>query len=359
MGSRSVFHIAFLAETFLALFAGVDYARSRLAASLLKYGSERLECTSYKYILLLCIFFVCVIPTTLLAVDTGFNPKIAYYLSDDKNFSMEEASAALDAAIAKNKPVLIYVHGRGKEPNKSLRNKKIITSVLEASYGVAVLMVNWNSYGFLWDRKRPLNNVHGGTERLGALFLAMQNKQIQGRLPKNITLIAHSMGNVVLQDAIEAGAWEGVSSPLFANIVMSQADADAQGHQRWLSRLARVEKVWVTFNDGDRVLSRAGSGRAAGIEPLGLGPTKPLVERATYLNFTPRMGDRHQVFNKKAMGKNEAICDFFQRVLASDSVDLSVLGWKKSPNGSYTPPDDTQGACLKNTLADENIDDDD
>lgn len=292
------------------------------------------------------------------AADTGFDPAFAYFTLDGR-FKTNEAREALTIAFKAGKPILVYVHGRGKEPNKSLHVKKILPIVLEKHYGVSVIMVNWDSYGFLLDRKRPLRNTPEGASRLGELIMAMREDQQQGKLPNNISLLVHSLGNVVLQDTVEAGAWNGISTPLFKNVVLTSPDADTQGHNVWLEKLASVERVWVTINHADRVLANAGSGRN-GTSPLGRGAIPPLAASATYLDLHSAVGSAHQVFNKSYMAGNIALCQFFQSALNSSIGQTSIADWHMESDGLRKPTNlkDPNHPCFDG-VGDEIVGDDD
>lgn len=290
------------------------------------------------------------------AANSGFDPKVAFFLRDGSGFSPEAASAALDAALAKGKPLLVYVHGRGKEPRKSLVTKKIVPVVLEDRYDVTVLMVSWDSHGVAFDRKRPLTKVPVGAVRLQALIEAIKARRAtDASAGLRVSMLAHSMGGIVLQRVIEAGVWDDVAAPLFTSIVLSQPDADAQGHQQWLARLSSREQVYVTINRSDWVLGKAGSGRPKQVDPLGLKPAVPLVPDARYLRLTGFVGDKHQVFNKGSMAGNVAICRFFDSALKGRSVDLVALGWTSASGGEWVPPaaKDREDSCFKGVLEEE------
>ena len=47
---------------------------------------------------------------------------------------MEEAPEALAASYARGKPVVVFVHGRGKEPNKGLRGATFSKGLASGSW---------------------------------------------------------------------------------------------------------------------------------------------------------------------------------------------------------------------------------
>ena len=59
--------------------------------------------------------------------------------------SVDELPAVLAHAYAKGKPVVVYLHGRGEEPDKSFNPSKTGGGALprlEKEFGVSVVMVN-------------------------------------------------------------------------------------------------------------------------------------------------------------------------------------------------------------------------
>jgi hypothetical protein len=62
--------------------------------------------------------------------------------------------SSIDSILVKlfeaQKPLVLYVHGRGNEPSKT-KDDGIIEK-LEKEYNAKVLMFNWDSYGFLLHR---------------------------------------------------------------------------------------------------------------------------------------------------------------------------------------------------------------
>lgn len=78
-----------------------------------------------------------------------FNPDAPLYTSDEVAWTIKQAGAALAKLAGARRPIIIFVHGRGKEPNKSLRGATFVVGQavrkLEEGYGAKVLMFNWDS----------------------------------------------------------------------------------------------------------------------------------------------------------------------------------------------------------------------
>ncbi len=258
------------------------------------------------------------------------------YTSDGLAWRMDEAAAALQAVAAHGKPVVLFVHGRGKEPRKSLRGARFTVGKaiwkIELGYDCRVLMFNWDSKfaGInVWDRTRPLANTAEGGRRFGELLaLLRQLPAVQAPARKPVLLV-HSMGSIVVQRTVVAGLWPPGPS-LFQQVVLSQPDADDVGHSAWLDALAAQEQVFVTLNADDKVLRRSDDDRPEGAHALGRGTAQPLADRARYIDLTA-MGaigsdedDDHEVFGKGAMNGQVHVCRFFEQALRGADVTLDA-----------------------------------
>jgi len=264
-----------------------------------------------------------------------FNPETPLYTSDAKPWRLDQLPEVLASLQASGKPLVLFVHGRGKEPNKGLRGgtftKGMAVHKIERGYDVRVLMFNWNSafHGFdLFDREAPLSHTAEGALALGQVLGDL--RQIQSDLPgvAKPALLVHSMGAVVVQRAIENDHWPDATG-LFSTVLFSQPDADDVGHATWLQSLARREKVFVTQNLDDHVLKRAIDARTAGVHALGLGTTQQLASDAIYVDIS-RMGatgqkdEDHEVFGKGAMNGQLYLCQFFTQALTGQTVVLDT-----------------------------------
>lgn len=262
-----------------------------------------------------------------------FNADTPLYTSDGKAWRIDQAEAALHNLEASNKPVILFVHGRGKEPSKSLKGgtftKGLAVHKLELGYDARVLMFNWDSAfeGFnLFDRDLPLSHTEAGAKALGLVLEALIKHSAAQPKAKKMALLVHSMGSIVVEKAVEKGYWPGVKG-LFSAVLFSQPDADDVGHSVWLNRLAQREKVYVTLNADDHVLLRSTDARAPGRQALGLGTEEPLAPLASYIDLS-RMGamgkkdEDHEVFGKGAMNGQLHVCHFFEQVLKGQPVLL-------------------------------------
>ncbi len=265
----------------------------------------------------------------------AFDPAVPLYTSDSRAWRIDQLTNVLDSLESTGKPTVIFVHGRGKEPNKSLRGGTFTDGMavhkIELGYDVRVLMLNWDSafkgFHFL-DREVPLSHTEAASVALGQVLKELQKHQSAAPLSPKPALLVHSMGSIVIQKAILAGRWPDASG-LFSCVLFSQPDADDVGHSVWLERLAQREKVFVTLSKDDHVLKRSTDARPKGTHALGLGAMDPLAVSATYVDLTCMgpMGQKdedHEVFGKGAMNGQLYLCQFFTQALTGNRVTLDI-----------------------------------
>ena len=263
----------------------------------------------------------------------NFNPETPLYTSDAQGWRMDQFDAVMSKVLANGKPVVLFVHGRGKEPGKALLGAKFTEGKavhkIERGYDVNVLMFNWdsafNGFSFL-DREVPLSHTSAGGAALGRVLKALQQYQAQNPETHKPALLVHSMGSVVVQKAVTEGHWPQTRG-LFSSILFSQPDADDVNHAQWLDNVAAREATFVTLNRDDHVLRRSTDARPVGAQALGLDTTQPLAQHVSYLDIS-RMGptgqkdEDHEVFSKGAMSQQIFLCQFFTQALTGQPVVL-------------------------------------
>lgn len=262
-----------------------------------------------------------------------FNAETPLYTSDERAWPVIDLGEILEELRSDAKPIVLFVHGRGKEPNKSLRgatwSKGLAVHKIERGYSCRVLMLNWNSAfkGLaFWDRTTPLAHTADGAAALGAVLSRLKGWQQSHPQQPRPALLVHSMGSIVVHRAIEAGQWPEASG-LFSSVLFSQPDADDVGHASWLEWLAQREATFVTLNRDDHVLLKSSDDRPNGRHALGLGTEEPLAPHARYIDLSNMgsTGDRdddHEVFGKGAMNGQLHVCQFFTQVLTGQPVVL-------------------------------------
>jgi esterase/lipase superfamily enzyme len=303
-------------------------------------------------VILSSLFFA----TTALA-KLKFSSDYPLYLSDESRYGYTQVEAALDRAFSYKKPVVLFVHGRGNEPEKSLNGGTFVEGnavhKLEQQYGVKVVMFNWESSAFLYDRDKPLKRTPAAAASFKKI-LAKVSSYMRANRDKKITLLAHSMGSIVLQKYIQTYGWEYGSS-IFSSVVFTSPDADNKNHNVWLDKVAKVEKVYVTINKDDDILEKSTDARDKGVFALGLVPVKPLSAKATYLDLS-KMGTsigsetgQHEVFNKEGLKDQKNVCDVLDALITSASPSVATATVATSIAGylNFKYKRDQNAPCFK------------
>lgn len=275
-------------------------------------------------------FAQAVLIVTLVAGCTSlrYDPDKVLYLRDKRAFPAHGVTAAVRDIVPQDKPVVLFVHGRGDEPAKSLEGTDFVSELLgvegravhkiEDGYRVRVVLFSWDAQrgaGFLnldfWDRCRPLETSVAAADRLRGVIESLDALPAGASRPRFV-LLAHSMGAWVVKNYVEK--YGPFPRGLFANVVLSSADVDNVGHADWVETLAQTARVYVTVNDADRILLNATSCRPQGAMPLGLAPGERRSRNARYVVFPSMSG--HEVFYRSDWQAAERVRDFYEAVLS-------------------------------------------
>lgn len=231
----------------------------------------------------------------------SYDPALYVYTSDSVGYRLAEVGSTFDAVLQQKLPVILFIHGRGNEPGKSLHGAGIVAQSFGVegravekltAYGTDVVLFSWDSRrgGFLFlgldDRVRPLENTADAAKRFGKVLVELRQSISRHPTHPPLVLVAHSMGAVVLENYVKQSGWDGLrGGRLFDMVILTSADTDNEGHVAWVDLIARVELVYVTVNPGDYFLQNSTDQRPDGVLALGLDPGPQLSELATYIEL--------------------------------------------------------------------------
>jgi len=244
--------------------------------------------------------------------------------------SLESYKQRLPLWLAAQPPALLFVHGRGDEPAKSVIGLPVGwgdsmrgQALRKLAYrGVSPLMFNWNSVARGLDRDCPKQNVEAAAQAFTEL-LQVHADLLKQRpdLPRPVLLV-HSMGALVIQSVVEQKRWPATSR-LFQRIVFSEPDVDRQGHEVWMSALADQESVWVTWTRTDLVLNFAWDDRSRDIRSLGLGVPRgePLAKGVRYVDLSEASRFNHTVVVEGTHKPGSWVNAFFNRLFSGQDVN--------------------------------------
>lgn len=270
----------------------------------------------------------------------SFSPETPLYTSDCRGYQLSELSTVLDHLFATGKPVILFVHGRGNEPKKSLKGGVFVDGnavhKLEAQYGARVLMFNWDSKAFGKDRERPLSHMKDAARALIAVLDGIKQYRTSKYQDRPFVLLAHSMGTIVMQTLVSEYGWPSGTTRLFSNVLLTGADADAKGHEQWVQKISVVENTYLSINYDDDILKKSTDQRPHGVLPLGREPGKTLAPNATYIDVSRLSSKKgkgtgqHEMFNKLGMHNQVYVCHFFDAVLKGAQPTLSAENVEKT-----------------------------
>jgi hypothetical protein len=158
-------------------------------------------------------------------------------------------------ADSPDKNIILYVHGRGRDTKDEWEALKNI----EKKFDSRVIMFHWPSWKNMVTR--PVENAKKAALDLDETILQIRdykNQHPEEFQHKKISLLAHSMGNIIIREYVEKYYNQDLSdsngNPLFASFVSTGADVGFTDHRAWLEKLDFAEKKFVTMNNRDLVL---------------------------------------------------------------------------------------------------------
>lgn len=264
-----------------------------------------------------------------------YDANFPLYTSDSERFGFDQIDQALDKVFSANLPVVFFIHGRGNEPNKSINSGTFVEGgavrKLESQYNTKVLMFNWNSKAFMYDRSKPLSQMPAAAESLHKVLIKLKSYFSKpGNQNKKMTLVAHSMGSIVLQTYIQKYSWPNEGKPIFLQMLLTSPDADNVNHWQWLNEVSQTENVFVTINKDDDILEKSTDQREEGRAALGLLPVLPYSSETVYLDLT-KLGEKpsqatgtHEVFNKENMKYQEHLCNILDQIIKGKKPNLET-----------------------------------
>lgn len=249
------------------------------------------------------------------------------FMYPDHRFSLDQTNTLLKKAYSKNMPVLVYIHGRAKgigEPRKSVEQK--IYKELK-SYGVVVIGFTWDADDGGYDISRPASSADDFDKFLHSVqsFLDQTNQQ-------RPSLLAHSMGNIILSELAKDDLINSDRGKIFDNIVFNAPAVIQKRHHKWLRKIGISERIYIMINPKDKALLFAGFmfrpnmlGRE--INPPGVGK-----EKANYI-YLKGLGVNHRYFVKSKQKKQNNLYEFFKNALAGKEVELESIAVEESIRG--------------------------
>jgi|GEM_PF-1920881 len=208
------------------------------------------------------------------------------------DLSNDVALKKIEAVLAGNKPVLLYLHGNNTPPASCF----LRAGQLEAQYGVAVIAYSWTSEGLLpngqdqagMDTARPATdededalakvesrdklkegwiarkarrynqakvNAQYSKDSLARLLRLVAAARL-GKLQQKVSFAAHSLGCHFLHYTINEQDAEASLSAMH-NVILMAGCTGAAKHAAWVGQIHPLLKVYITCARPDAVLAAA------------------------------------------------------------------------------------------------------
>jgi esterase/lipase superfamily enzyme/acyl carrier protein len=196
--------------------------------------------------------------------------------------------------------LVIYIHGY----NTTFENAAKRTAQIAFDYGFqgVPLMFSWPSDGKLVSYPSDREDITWSVTHIEQFF----NDVLTRTRAKRVHLIAHSMGNQGLIDALNTMALRrgGNGPPLFENIILSAPDFDAELFQQQIApnsiSLARRWTLYTSKKDGVLNISTSfNSSWRLGLSPVTIVPGMDIID-ASEVEVTPwSLPESHSYFASK------------------------------------------------------------
>lgn len=233
------------------------------------------------------------------------------------------------------KNILFYVHGRGQHLKKDFDRLPIIESI----YNVKVVMLHWDAWTSRFTR--PVANAAIAAESLAEAFKEIRDfKESRSYFFMNhsISLLCHSMGNLVLKNFTEKYLDEdqyNLETPLFENYIGTGADVPLIDHQGWLQKFDLAQNKNIIMNNRDLTLLSSYFLDLKERKPfyyrLGLGfdnylgkrdrTKNKLVKDVTYIDLSGVLNSEHGYF----LPKTELLKNIFSKLSNGKKFEMSPL----------------------------------
>lgn len=249
------------------------------------------------------------------------------FIAPEARLSIDQASQALDQCYQTKMPVLIYLHGRAKgvgEPKKSLESG--IYREL-AAYGVAVLGFTWDADDGGYDENRPIASCGDFAKLLTALRGYLDTHNVA-----RPALLAHSMGNIIIAESAKDNLLTADVGLLFSNLVLTSAAVKTKRHARWLDNIGAAERIYVSINEHDLVLSAAGFAFRPNMLGCDLRPPGSTSARVSYVDVSACRVN-HRYFVPQGQEKKASLATLYRQLVTGSAVDFSGIAKPGDLNG--------------------------
>ncbi len=158
-----------------------------------------------------------------------------------------------------------------------------------------------------------------------------------------VTLLFHSMGNMVLMHSLKKNLNKDLCPGLIDNVILNAACVRQNNHKLWLDKLMFANHIYVTINDKDRNLRGARIIFAS--HQLGEKIRSKHSKKANYIDFSEVLDNEHNYFLiTTLLAQKPYMKKFYHDIFVGNNPQL------KFPGYSNTTPDPIKEKKITSSL---------
>jgi hypothetical protein len=195
-------------------------------------------------------------------------------------------------AVSKKEHAVVFVEGFGKTfPGNVDRATRFARC-----YNVTTIMFDWPTFDPRYRRIKNFKMTRRNSQKVAkafSFFLSELDEFKNKQNFKHISIILHSMGNLLLQHSVKNN-YIKLKDTLFENIVLNAACVPQRKHKQWVEKINIQQRIYITRNNHDKTLN--GAKLITFRRQLGERARGPYALNATYINFSAVLDMEHNYF---------------------------------------------------------------
>ncbi len=218
---------------------------------------------------------------------------------------------------------VMFVEGFGRTFTSALDR----ATKLSRTYHNQVIMFDWPTYRPQLKATKNYKLTREESQKISlpfANFLDSINHYKLGHpsVFKSLSLIMHSMGNLLMMHAVKNNHLK-IQDTLFDAVVLNAACVPQKKHAQWVQKLNIQKKLYLTRNNHDKVLN--GAKLISGFQrQLGQRIRKPYASNALYLDFSRVLDSEHNYFLYRHVLAEHPYCkELYQAIFDGIVPDFS------------------------------------
>lgn len=251
----------------------------------------------------------------------------AIVTTDGQTVPTGQFHRVLNAAVAEidqredRDNIILFIHGRGKHPDKAHRQR--LLADMEVDYSAKVLMFHWPSWKGLFGFPEAEARAAAPAFRDALIQLQTYRLQHPRRLDGiRFTLLTQSMGSLVLEESVIQSSPATLKN-LFDTIVISAPASPTSGHRQWVDPLALSSQLFIMSHSHDPVLGSAElHTRAACLGKSWPSQEQGFAQQAVYLDVT-HAWVVHRYYLHRYLKRSPNLQRFYDRVLNGLPAELA------------------------------------